>query len=57
MPVDVSLPDDLVKEIDAITDDRVAFIIHAVKRQLHDNFVRRATGDGGNDTPELQTLT
>ena len=57
MPVNVSLPDDLVAEIDAITSDRVEFIIHAVKRQLHDNFVRRATGDGGDDTPEFQTLT
>ena len=36
MPVPVSLPDNLIAEINAVTDDHVAFITKAVRRLLHE---------------------
>ena len=52
MTVLVNLPDELVAQIDRVTDDRAAFVSDAVQRLLHDS----ATGGGLDEIARINEI-
>ncbi|HYC59203.1 MAG TPA: hypothetical protein VEK79_06510 [Thermoanaerobaculia bacterium] len=60
MPAQITLPDDLIAEINAVTNDPAAFIANAVRLALRSHRGDRknkSSVEGSADDPEISTLT
>ncbi len=51
MPLEVNLPDELIEQIDHVSDDRSAFVAEAVKRLL-----RESQESAGNETDRINAV-